>query len=460
MNKFEKALKFIREHIDETSEFYGKIYLVGGCVRDELLGTRFTDLDLLVNIPDGQKKFVEYMCATYPNICKGPFYYKRYGTTAMDMIMDRTLTLVECVEPHIEVYNEDGTELLETHFCTLEEDAKRRDYTCNALYKNIHSGEIYDPSGMSIADLNSKYLRTPGDPVEIYKQDPVRMLRGIRFKHQKGFRLDPKAWDAIVELHDMIENSAPNRMQEEMHKIIKCKNMPAAFYDLYKCGLLKYLFPNFVPYMDIDLHPNHVEEGMSLWKHTCTALEVLIKEHPQTDTVSKLIVLFADIAMIDGVDGVRNVLKGSLLGKEKINLVLVHLERYLHFHTLFENGVYINPRSSVLPRFINSIAAHKSDFRRLVRALNHGMKKEYQLPYQIFYDNAKLPRPKQKAEEVYFSPEERAAYRKEKQDKRRCQSRRPAQNNSNEASQKDKPKRRRGYYNRHKSRKNNIVSNE
>ena len=141
MNKFEKSLRFISDKILPDSPFYGKIFLVGGCVRDELLGERYSDLDLLINMPNGQKEFVEYMCQTYPKVCKGPFYYQRYGTTAMDVEIDNTITLVECVEPHIESYDTDGVTLLETRFCTLEEDAMRRDYTCNALYKNLSTGE-------------------------------------------------------------------------------------------------------------------------------------------------------------------------------------------------------------------------------------------------------------------------------------------------------------------------------
>ncbi|MBP5680022.1 MAG: hypothetical protein J6X31_03150, partial [Bacteroidales bacterium] len=137
MNKFEKSLHFISDKILPDSPFYGKIFLVGGCVRDELLGERYSDLDLLINLPNGQREFVEYMCKTYPETCKGPFYYQRYGTTAMDVEIDKTTTLVECVEPHIEAYAEDGVTLLETRFCSLEEDAMRRDYTCNALYKNL-----------------------------------------------------------------------------------------------------------------------------------------------------------------------------------------------------------------------------------------------------------------------------------------------------------------------------------
>ena len=398
MNKFEKALHFIKDSITRKSEFYQKIYLVGGCVRDELLGQRFTDLDLLIDIPDGQKKFVEYMCAEYPDVCKGPFYYKRYGTTAMDVIIDGTFTLVECVEPHIEKYNEDGTELIETHFCSLEEDAKRRDYTCNALYKNLHTDKTLDPSGMGIADLNNRFLRTPGDPHEIFKQDPVRMLRGIRFKHQKNFSLDEGAWNAIVDLHDMIINSAPTRMREEVHKMIKSKDMPGAIEDLLNSGLLKYLFPGLEKYFDKDVHADHLRDDFTIWGHTRLALCILVKEHPHTDTISKLIVLFADIAIVEGIEKVIEIANDSLLGKEKMSSVIHSLNDYLRFRKLFNNREYVGtPRT--LPHFINGLAARKDSFRRVVRALNHGLKRENNLPYEIFYDGAELPQPKKKPQE-------------------------------------------------------------
>lgn len=413
MNKFEKALQFIKTSITKESEFYQKIYLVGGCVRDELLGERFTDLDLLVNMPDGQKKFVEYMCATFPEICKGPFYYKRYGTTAMDVIIDGTFTLVECVEPHIEQYNEEGTELLETHFCSLEEDSKRRDYTCNALYKNLHTGEAIDPSGMGIADLKAKYLRTPGEPHEIYKQDPVRMLRGIRFKHQKNFQLDPDAWNAIVDLHDLIVYSAPTRMREEVHKMVKSKNMAGALRDLYLSGLMPYLFPGLEKYFDQEMHAAHLREDFNVWGHTKLALNILIKEHPYTDTMSKLVVLFADIAIIDGIEAVEAIIQGSLLGKEKTSLVIHTLKDYLRFRAMFKDREYIG-RARTLPHFIVGLGPRKNEFRRLVRALNHGMMRGLTLPYELLYDDAKLPSPKPKAQPKQLTPEEKAAKQRER----------------------------------------------
>ena len=420
MNKFERALEYIKENIDKDSQFYKKIFLVGGCVRDELLGQRFSDLDLLIDMPDGQKKFVEYMCATHPDVCRGPFYYKRYGTTAMDMIIDGTFTLVECVEPHIEQYNEEGTELLETQFCTLEEDAKRRDYTCNALYKNLHTGKTIDPSGMGIADLKAKYLRTPGNPDEIYLQDPVRMLRGIRFKHQKGFELDAEAWDAIVRHHDRIVYSAPTRMREEVHKMLKSSDMPGAFDDLEKSGLLPYLFPGLEKYINKDIKAEHLREDFTIWSHTRLALSIQLKEHPHTEIIYRLAVLFADIAILDGIETVQKILKESLgSSKEKVLSVVQILRNYLRFRTFFNSRKYIITKSSVWPKFLNALCSKKAEFRRMVRALNHGMQPDKTLPYELLFDNAEMPIPAARTNKNSPSPEERAAIRKARNKRKR-----------------------------------------
>lgn len=390
MNKFEKTLRFIGEKINKDSPFYEQIYLVGGCVRDELLGERYTDLDLLINMPDGQKQFVEYMCATYPEVCKGPFYYQRYGTTAMDVTIDGNMTLVECVEPHIEQYDTDGVTLLETRFCTIEEDAYRRDYTCNALYKNLHTGEILDPTGTGIRDIKDKVLRTPAEPGMIYRQDPVRMLRGIRFKHQKNFALTEEAWQAIVENHDEMKISLPKRLRDELNKILKTSSFGQAINDLYISGLLKYVIPGL---SEIISNPEPLPgtvNGITLWEHTQMALAVLLREHPHSDTLSKLTVLTMDIAIHYGKDEAAQLLFNAQIGKEKVASIYHYYQLYERFCRFYDNGSYV-AKNRDLPRFINALASHKDDFRRMVRALNHGILPEYQLPWKIFYDNEATP---------------------------------------------------------------------
>lgn len=386
MNKFEKSLGFISEKIQADSPFYGKIFLVGGCVRDELLGQRYSDLDLLINMPNGQREFVEYMCSTYPSICKGPFYYQRYGTTAMDVDIDGAVTLVECVEPHIEAYDEDGVTLLETRFCSLEEDAIRRDYTCNALYKNLSTGEILDPTGLGIEDLKNKLLRTPAEPNLIFRQDPVRMLRGVRFKHQKGFQLDQVAWDAIVCQHEEMAKAAPKRLRDELNKMLKARTFGEGINDLFNCGLLPYVIPGLDQYIQ-DITPLPVGEGgITLWQHTMLALSVMCREHAHTETLMKLTVLVLDIADMYGKEAAIQILVNAQIGKERISAIWHLIQQYQRFRSFYCNGEYVS-RPRALPHFITSLGVHKAEFRRMVRALNHGLAPEFQLPFQVLYDD-------------------------------------------------------------------------
>ena len=392
MNKFEKTLRFIHDTITSSSPFYGHIFLVGGCVRDELLGERYSDLDLLIDLPNGQRAFVEHMCEAYPDRCKGPFYYQRYGTTAMDVIIDGSLTLVECVEPHVEEYADDGVTLLETRFCTLQEDSTRRDYTCNALYKNLHTGQVLDPTGRGIRDLRQGLLITPSDPDTIYRQDPVRMLRGIRFKHQKGFRLDPACWQAILQNADCMANAAPKRLRDELNKMLKARTFGEGIHDLYVSGLLRYVMPGLSELLQVHEQMPGAEEGVTPWQHTRMALGTQGREHPRTDSIFKLACLMMDVAQRCGRETVGQLLFNAGIGKEKVTSILHITDLYQRLSLMFVAGQYVaTPR--VLPRFINALAKGRDDFRRLVRALNTGLQPDQQLPWRIFYDDGVGPRP-------------------------------------------------------------------
>ena len=394
MNKFEKTLHFIHDSITPDSPFYGHIYLVGGCVRDELLGERYSDLDLLIDLPSGQRAFVEHMCEAHPDICKGPFYYQRYGTTAMDVIIDNSLTLVECVEPHVEQYAEDGVTLLDTHFCTLEEDSSRRDYTCNALYKNLHTQQVLDPTGRGIRDLKAGLLVTPSEPGMIYRQDPVRMLRGIRFKHQKGFRLDPVCWQAILDNAGTMAVAAPKRMRDELNKMLKSRTFGEGIHDLYVSGLLQFVMPGLETLLHDDAPLPKAENGLTLWQHTRGALLTQGREHPRTDSIYKLACLMSDIVRLHGREAAAQILLNAGIGHEKVASIVHVCDLYERFSRMYLQGRYVaTPR--VLPHFMNSLAKNRDNFRRLVRALNTGLLPEEQLPWRIFYDDGERPQPRE-----------------------------------------------------------------
>lgn len=396
MNKFEKTLHFIEDHIQPGSPFHQKIYLVGGCVRDELLGERYSDLDLLINLPNGQREFVEYLCATYPDTCKGPFYYQRYGTTAMDVIIDGVMTLVECVEPHVEHYDTDGVTLLDTRFCTLAEDAMRRDYTCNALYKNLHTRQILDPTGLGLTDLKNGLLRTPLSPGVIYRQDPVRMLRGIRFKHQKGFRMDPEAWQAILDNHEEMRNAAPKRLRDELNKILKTATCGEAIIDLYDCGLLQYVMPGFDKVIEDPAPVPYLEKGLTPWEHTRIALRMLIRNHPHADTTNKLAILSLHTTERHGTAAAARLLQDCQIGKEKISSIIHLSEMYLRYRNFYKAGQYVaKPRA--LPHFISGLGKSVDNFRALVRSLNNGIDQNCILPFDSLYSPKKTTAPRHSA---------------------------------------------------------------
>lgn len=434
-NKFEKTLKFIREAVQKSSPFYGKIYLVGGCVRDELLGERYTDLDLLINMPDGQHQFVEWMCREFSDVCKGPFYYQRYGTTAMDVIIDHSLVLVECVEPHVEEYAEDGQTLLSTRYCTLEEDSSRRDYTCNALYKNLHSGEIIDPTGRGASDIRAGLLITPSEPGAIYRQDPVRMLRGIRFKHQKGFQIDQNCWNAIIENAHTMEVAAPKRLRDELNKMLKSATFGEGVQDLLDTGLAEFVMPGFreaLAESNADSVKGRVEDYLlpevTIWQHTKEALRVLCTEHRHVDTLYKLAVLMMDVHRLYGRERVVTLLQDMGIGKDRTVSIAHVCDVYWRFFGFYDHGQYIE-KQRVLPRFITGLMQHKNDFRRMVRALNTMMRPDTQLPWRVFYDNRIDKEPRSNPQREANAQEPTATRRNHRRNVKRREQRKRARNN-------------------------------
>lgn len=440
-NKFEKTLKFIREAVHKDSPFYGNIYLVGGCVRDEILGERYTDLDLLINMPDGQHQFVEWMCQAFPDTCKGPFYYQRYGTTAMDVIIDRSLVLVECVEPHVEEYADDGVTLLETRYCSLEEDSSRRDYTCNALYKNLHTGKIIDPTGRGIDDIRAGLLITPSEPGAIYRQDPVRMLRGIRFKHQKGFSIDTNCWNAILDNADSMAVSAPKRLRDELNKMLKSATFGEAVQDLLDSGLDRFVMPGFREAISeskeerVESNEESVKSKVedylmpevTIWQHTKEAMRILCTEHRHVDTLYKLAVLMMDIHRCYGRERVVTLLQDMGIGKDRTVSIAHVCDVYWRFFGFYDHGRYIE-KPRVLPHFITGLMQHKNDFRRMVRAMNTQMRPDTQLPWRILYDNRTDKEPRYNHQREANAQEPTATRRNHHRNVKRREQRKRARN--------------------------------
>ena len=152
--EFKKIANYIGDIIKDTP-WYQHIYIVGGSVRDFYMGNDIKDIDLVIDLPNGGVDFA--------NWCKEQGYtktvviYETYGTAAMKILNQD----IECVMTRGEKYLDDGTRNPTVEFADLKEDAFRRDLTINALYYNISTGEILDPTGYGIKDIENKIIRVP-----------------------------------------------------------------------------------------------------------------------------------------------------------------------------------------------------------------------------------------------------------------------------------------------------------
>ena len=152
--EFKKIANYIGDIIKDTP-WYQHVYIVGGSVRDFYMGNDIKDIDLVIDLPNGGVDFA--------NWCKEQGYtktvviYETYGTAAMKILNQD----IECVMTRGEKYLDDGTRNPTVEFADLKEDAFRRDLTINALYYNISTGEILDPTGYGIKDIENKIIRVP-----------------------------------------------------------------------------------------------------------------------------------------------------------------------------------------------------------------------------------------------------------------------------------------------------------
>lgn len=223
-----------------ADELQIEAYLVGGFVRDKLLKRTCKDLDF-VCVGDGiaWANKVAKKLNPQPTVS----IFKTFGTA---QIKTENFEL-EFVGARKESYaNHSRKPDVETG--TIEDDQKRRDFTINALAISVnknHFGALVDPFS-GVEDLSMKILRTPLQPSQTFSDDPLRMMRAIRFASQLNFSIHPETWTGIIEAAERIKIVSKERIVDELNKII-LSNKPSVGFDLlYRSGLLKLIFPQMV----------------------------------------------------------------------------------------------------------------------------------------------------------------------------------------------------------------------
>ena len=191
-----------------------KAYLVGGCVRDLLLGRVPKDFDVATDATPGQVKKLFRNCFLVGRRFR--LAHIRFGSEVVEVATFRR-------HAHADDLPEDPADhhhFRENVFGSPEEDAFRRDFTINALFYDIDSFAIIDYVG-GLRDLAERRLRIIGDPVIRYQEDPVRMLRALEFAARLDFTLDPATHDGILSCAPLIATAAPARVREELQNLFR-----------------------------------------------------------------------------------------------------------------------------------------------------------------------------------------------------------------------------------------------
>ena len=247
MNLAKKLTDPIFKTIREVAEREAlETYAVGGCVRDLLLGRPSKDLDF-VCVGSGielAKVVKEALGGGLPLSV-----FKNFGT-AMIKNGDQEL---EFVGARKESYQRDSRKPI-VEDGTLEDDQNRRDFTINALAISLNAdsyGELIDPFG-GVDDLKEKLIRTPLAPETTFSDDPLRMMRAVRFASQLKFDIDADTFEGITRMKDRIKIVSKERIIVELNKIIMSDQPSYGFKLLFHSGVLKEIFPELVALQGVD----------------------------------------------------------------------------------------------------------------------------------------------------------------------------------------------------------------
>ncbi len=251
--------QYVETTIEKIESYGYEAFLVGGCLRDIMLGEKPNDFDITTNAhPD---KIEEIFCQ-YKTVNIG----KEFGT----IIVIQDEGNIEITTYRTESDYKDGRRPSEVLFSdNILEDLSRRDFTMNSLAYNKKSG-IVDPFN-GREDINNKIVRTVGNPTERFKEDHLRILRGIRFSTQLDFRIEDNTFGAMVDHGGSIKNISTERVYNELVKILLSEIPSRGIKLMLYTDILNCIIPELISSVDFDQKTPH--HNKDVFKHSLCVLD-------------------------------------------------------------------------------------------------------------------------------------------------------------------------------------------
>jgi len=304
----------------------GKIYQVGGAVRDEMLGKVSKDLDLLIVGIE-----LKDLATLLTRFGKTNLVGKAFGI--IKFVPDGATEEIDISVPRIDSKSTGkGHKDFEVKLgkgITLQQDQLRRDFWMNAMARDVETGEIHDIDKKGQTDIENKQIRVIG--IRAFREDPLRMLRAVQFAARFEFTIEPKTMDQIKSSVNLIKTVSPERFQEEFKKMFE-KGTPSVGVALLKeTGILKKLFPKardafpmeydrldkkgFPAFLAVLLKGHKskdIQSAMKLSNEDTNAVSDVLKYMAMRDVDSDLgLIRFVNSASKKGVENVNYILKAQ-----------------------------------------------------------------------------------------------------------------------------------------------------
>ena len=250
-----------------------ELALVGGPVRDLLLHRKSHDLDFCTSARPEQ---FEHILRRFGH---DGFWDmgRKFGTLgAMRRREDGTEVKVEVTTYRSDTYDPDSRKPEVNYGDTLEGDLSRRDFTVNAMALRVPELEFVDPFG-GANDLAKGVLRTPVDPRQSFDDDPLRMMRAVRFVAQLGFRIEPETAEALSDMVDRIEIVSAERVRDELVKLLLSDRPRAGIEALVDSGLADIVLPE-IPALQLEIDEHHRHKDV--FEHTMIVIERAVALEP------------------------------------------------------------------------------------------------------------------------------------------------------------------------------------
>ena len=390
------AEDFLKQSIRGTP-WAGKVFAAGGYVRDQIIGRDAKDLDILVDYPNGGIEFAKWLTKKVGNFKEGsnPVVFERFGTSKFNLNgvthngIDLTGFEIEAVMPRSEKYTA-GSRKPDVQLSTLKGDAERRDLTFNSLFKNLSTGEILDLTGKGVDDLKTGTIRTPLDPDSTFKDDPLRMLRVVRFYAKYNYEIPLNIIRSLKRNAPQIENISSERIQDELNKMLVTTQPDKALKLLKIVGLLGYIIPEFKDAYKMTQNKHHVD---TVFNHILK----VVKGTP-ADLVTRLQALFHDLgktktrSVVDnevhfynheniGADMTKEVLKRLKYPVDVIDAVVTGVKYHMRLKGAGKEGEVVSDKA--LRKFAVDLGDHLNSTLNLMHSDNLAHSAASVMPNQI-----------------------------------------------------------------------------